>query len=394
MAITIIDKGEQKMKGNVLVVGNSGVGKSTLINAVLGKDVAKTSWGDKGTQMQLDIYEGELFNIIDTIGFEPSFLKANKAINEVKKWSKKSAKAENEDKQVNVIWFCVEGTSSKLFPKAIKDFAKATSMWKSVPIITVITKSYSVPEREQNVALVRRVFEKSKTLSERLKAVIPVVAATYVLNENASAPPEGITELVEITNELMPEGLKAAQKDVSKFNLGRKRALAQGSIALSVGTAVGKCFINIKASDTKVLNAVEQTMVEALAKIYDIDKESEIIKIIKTNISEGKVNKIAKAAIIAIEKHPLGEKLGSSIINPLIAGVVVLMIGEGTATACERIYLGEDEGKEEQKLKKIFESEMVTKIVENVKKVSADLTEKSNSKEIAKATTKLLKKQK
>lgn len=34
----------------------------------------------------------------------------------------------------------------------------------------------------------------------------------------------------------MPEGLKAAQKDVSKFNLGRKRALAQGSIALSVGT--------------------------------------------------------------------------------------------------------------------------------------------------------------
>ena len=37
---------------------------------------------------------------------------------------------------------------------------------------------------------------------------------------------------------------------------------------------------------------------------------------------------------------------------------------------------------------------MVTKIVENVKKVSADLTEKSNPKEIAKATTKLLKKQK
>ena len=93
------------MKGNVLVIGNSGVGKSTLINAVLGKDVAKTSWGDKGTTIKLDIYEGEPFNVIDTIGFEPSLLKSNKAVNAVKKWSKKSTREENEDKQINVlIW--------------------------------------------------------------------------------------------------------------------------------------------------------------------------------------------------------------------------------------------------------------------------------------------------
>ena len=41
-------------RGNVLVIGNSGVGKSTLINAVLGKDRAETGWGLKGTTENLD----------------------------------------------------------------------------------------------------------------------------------------------------------------------------------------------------------------------------------------------------------------------------------------------------------------------------------------------------
>ena len=134
-------------KGNVLVIGNSGVGKSTLINAVLGEERAVTGYGTAGTTKELTIYESEEipFRIIDTVGFEPSFIKEFAAIQAVKKWSKESAKEGKEDTQINVIWFCVEGTSSKLFPKTIKDLSRATAMWPSVPVVVVITKSYSVP---------------------------------------------------------------------------------------------------------------------------------------------------------------------------------------------------------------------------------------------------------
>ena len=59
------------MKGNVLVIGNSGVGKSTLINAVLGEDRAVTGYGTEGTTKELAIYENrELpFRVIDSVGF-------------------------------------------------------------------------------------------------------------------------------------------------------------------------------------------------------------------------------------------------------------------------------------------------------------------------------------
>jgi len=44
------------------------------------------------------------------------------AINAVKKWSKNAIKEGKENSDINVIWFCVEGTSSKLFPGNKKSF--------------------------------------------------------------------------------------------------------------------------------------------------------------------------------------------------------------------------------------------------------------------------------
>ena len=147
-------------RGNVLVIGGSGVGKSTLINAVIGEEVAHTSWGKAGTE-ELRVYEDESipFRLIDSMGFETSSKRQRKAVDAVKRWSKQCAKEGREDNQVNVIWFCVDGTAARLFDKTISQLNEATSMWKSVPVIAVITKSYSDYERERNVRMVQEAFE-------------------------------------------------------------------------------------------------------------------------------------------------------------------------------------------------------------------------------------------
>ena len=63
-------------KGNVLVVGYAGVGKSTLIKAVLGNDIEKKP-ASKFKSDEFQVYEnkGLSFRLIDTAGIEPGMLK-------------------------------------------------------------------------------------------------------------------------------------------------------------------------------------------------------------------------------------------------------------------------------------------------------------------------------
>ena len=67
-------------KPNVVVVGNSGVGKSTLINALLQSYEAETGTGEAVTK-NIRVHENDAlgFRLIDTIGFEPGFLNQNKS---------------------------------------------------------------------------------------------------------------------------------------------------------------------------------------------------------------------------------------------------------------------------------------------------------------------------
>lgn len=378
-------------RGNVLVIGNSGVGKSTLINSVLGDEIAETGYGNSGTTDKLKIYENEEipFRIIDTVGFEPSFVKARRAINAVKKWSKDSAKEGNEDSKINVIWYCVEGTSSKLFPKAVKNFARATSMWRSVPVIVVITKSYSVPERAQNIEMVNQAFVKETKSFKNLKHVIPVVASTYTINETAFAPPEGISELIEKTNELMPEGIKAGEKDVSQFKLNRKRALAQGVVGVSTTAAVTVGAVPIPFADALILHPIEIGQINGLARLYEVNKNEASKQFLNTIIEVGTVSVAAKTAISAIKAIP-GINIAASVLNAVIAGAIVAAIGQGSIYVFEKIYTGEKSVADIDWVEKAIESSISNEFIGKVESILEQVSKSGNTKEIGKLISSLI----
>jgi len=389
VTLKLLTKWREMEKGNVLVIGNSGVGKSTLINAVLGEDRAEASWGNAGTTRELKLYEVDSipFRLIDTVGFEPTWLKEKLAINSVNKWSRESAKKGKEDTGINIIWFCVDGTANKLFIKALDNLSRATKMWESIPVVVVITKSYSEPDRAKNIEMVHNAFATQKRAKNVCK-VVPVVASTFTLNDTAYAPPYGINELIDFTNEIMPEGIKANQKDLSKFKLIRKRSFAHSVVgsATLAGVVVGA--VPVPFSDALILGPTEFAMVSAIAGVYQINKDEQLKQLINTMIEAGTIGIAAKTALSALKAVP-GINIAASAANAVVAGVFIALLGEVSIYIFEQIYLGEKSIADIDWVEKIIEGKFSNQFFEKLNEAFAKIGDNDDKQNIAQTIVKL-----
>ena len=363
-------------KPNVVVIGNSGVGKSTLINSLFQSYVAETSIGEATTK-QLRVYgsEGLGFRIIDTIGFEPGLLNQSKAISAIRKWSRDSIKNDDATHQINMIWYCIDGTSRKMFKKNIDMLAHATSVWKSVPIIVVITKSYSKPERAENVRMVYNAFKNHKKLSENLKAIVPVVATTYKIDTdlNINVTPDGLGELLTETVKFLPEGVNASIVDKNYFYLNQKRAMAHSVVGASALAGLTVGLVPIPFPDGTILTPLEVGEIKSLSKIYGVefDKNTELIQ---TIINAGTAGIIAKTALNAIKAIP-GLNIAGDVLNGIVAGVIVAALGEGSVYIFEQIYTGQKSVTDTEWVKKFLDSKVASGLAGNINNIVKEYTD-------------------
>ncbi|MBO5527676.1 MAG: 50S ribosome-binding GTPase, partial [Erysipelotrichaceae bacterium] len=85
-------------KINVLLAGASGCGKSTLINAILGSSQAPEGAGI--TTTEIGIYQNEQlpFRMIDTVGYEYSFVKQYRIRRELARFSRSGIRTKDTEK--------------------------------------------------------------------------------------------------------------------------------------------------------------------------------------------------------------------------------------------------------------------------------------------------------
>ena len=229
--------------------------------------------------------------------------------------------------------------------------------------------------------MVKEAFSKSKR-SECVKAIIPVVAQTYEINDSTYVAPEGISELIDKTNEVLPEGIREAEKIIQDFKLSRKRALAHSVVgtATAAGVTVG-AVPNIPIADGVILTAVESTLIKSIASIYGVKSDDKSKEMFDTLIAAGTAGAAAKAIISAFKLIP-GINVAASVLNAVVAGSIVAALGEGCLYIFEQISLGKKSVSDIEWIKKVIEEKISPELIKKLENALKNISDTSSKGEI------------
>lgn len=158
---------------DIIVMGKTGAGKSTLINAVLGEELAPVGTGQAITRqnklytktMLLPVHgvctllEECRFNMYDTVGLEIDSSITNHTLEEIKKHIE-DTKSKMSSNDLHLVWFCVNARSSR-FENYELELIRKLSIDYEIPFVIVLTQCFSDAAGELEVKISRTIPEVS-----------------------------------------------------------------------------------------------------------------------------------------------------------------------------------------------------------------------------------------
>ena len=158
-------------KIHIVIMGRTGVGKSTIVNSVMGEDVAESGDGPAVTR-ENKVYESERnikiassvgtskeelwkISLYDTVGLEID-QKITKDTLQCIKSHITHAKNESDEQDVTVVWFCINEQTHR-FESYESDLIKKLSMEYEIPFVIVLTQCVSKKNNELATEIQKRI---------------------------------------------------------------------------------------------------------------------------------------------------------------------------------------------------------------------------------------------
>ena len=193
---------------NIIIAGVTGAGKSTLINAVFGKDFAETGKGHPVTQEIKEYRNPDVpVRIWDSIGFEigsnnEGVSKTKDSITKIKKTIEEQA-SKNEVDHIHAIWYCINQGGSR-YQQTEADFVKELHSI-GVPFIIIITQC--IDEDDEFAKEVNKLNLENGITDI---PVIEVLAQDRKFKGGGCIPAFGLDALVDKTLEMLPSFIKGS----------------------------------------------------------------------------------------------------------------------------------------------------------------------------------------
>ena len=256
----IIDEAIEKIgQVNIIIAGKTGVGKSTLVNAVFKGNLAETGVGRPVTQTMKEYSkEGEPVHIFDTKGFELG--NALTIRQELKSEIEKRKKLGDMRKQIHLAWFCISNDGKRV-EKAEIEFINELA--KEIPVVVVLTKTLDTTMEFYNIV---------KEECREATNVIRVLALPYE-TPIGTIPAMGLEELIDHTYEIVPDIAKAALAASQQVNDNITKKAVDKIIAVAASSAAAIGATPIPFSDAVLLAPVQIGMIASISKVMKIEAD-------------------------------------------------------------------------------------------------------------------------
>lgn len=267
----ILEKTDEEMAQmnpvNVLLIGKTGVGKSTLINQIFRENLAKTGIGAPVTEHLIKISKpGMPLNLYDTKGLELSLESQKTVQSEVMKTIEDQEAKQDIREVIHCIWFCISALSGRL-EETEKIWIQALS--QRLPVIVVLTQAIdrqAARELEQYI----------KKECPQIKGCIPVVAKDYKI-ESYNLRSYGLKDLMERTLANLPEEARRAFINAQRVDLEKKAQEARRWAKRFVYETFAVGFIPIPFADAPIIAASQATMLAKITAIFGVSYDQAMI---------------------------------------------------------------------------------------------------------------------